>query len=483
MSGWVYHRYYPHVFLWHYVGAFIWLVCGKTFWSVQVYQSLFWLQLLLSMWVLARLVMPKNPWAICLSMVMLASLPMGQLFSVLLFQDVPATAQIVTAFLFLRRRQMFSSLILMGIAMSMKVTVFVVLPIYFLCMVLFFWRYESHWRTVLRLAVGMTIIIGLCIPMALTLKKMGWNYYPLSAVEQYLAQFGILKNAEQIWQRPIAGEDDVPVVPQQAQVPPVKVLEKPEICNHPGDLRIAQNWLIYFGGVFWGVVLAGMIGMALAFLKLGEEPRGETWPLMVGIWCLVVIAGHMRTAPDARFFLPAFPFIIMGISGFAVMFPGRRFWFPLVLVAAFLQSGVVLSKTISLRHISPAMREALDFLKKENKGHNYFMYPEGHERFIPGTTDWYLDRSLRDFWRANNDTRITMLAHFKMRYIVIKKHKIRDVDANTPDLGVYPEFFVEDIKRDSRFQKLFENSAVIIFLVPENAAKEGQQKAMGRLIN
>ena len=173
----------------------------------------------------------------------------------------------------------------------------------------------------------------------------------------------------------------------------------------------------------------------------------------------------------------------MGISGFAVMFPGRRFWFPLVLVAAFLQSGVVLSKTISLRHISPAMREALDFLKKENKGHNYFMYPEGHERFIPGTTDWYLDRSLRDFWRANNDTRITMLAHFKMRYIVIKKHKIRDVDANTPDLGVYPEFFVEDIKRDSRFQKLFENSAVIIFLVPENAAKEGQQKAMGRLIN
>ena len=34
------------------------------------------------------------------------------------------------------------------------------------------------------------------------------------------------------------------------------------------------------------------------------------------------------------------------------------------------------------------------------------------------------------------------------------------------NLGVYPESFVRDLAADARFEKLFENSAVIIHRVP-----------------
>ena len=45
-TGMVFKRYYPHVFLWHYVGALFWKMSGGRFWGVQFYQSLFWLQYL-----------------------------------------------------------------------------------------------------------------------------------------------------------------------------------------------------------------------------------------------------------------------------------------------------------------------------------------------------------------------------------------------------------------------------------------------------
>jgi len=50
MNGWTYNRFYPHVFLWHYMGAAIWRLLGRSFAVVQVYQSVFWLQLLLAVW-------------------------------------------------------------------------------------------------------------------------------------------------------------------------------------------------------------------------------------------------------------------------------------------------------------------------------------------------------------------------------------------------------------------------------------------------
>ena len=97
------------------------------------------------------------------------------------------------------------------------------------------------------------------------------------------------------------------------------------------------------------------------------------------------------------------------------------------------------------------------------------MYPEGNYRLFPVPHEWYLDYRLREFWRADNDTRIQMLQRMGIGAVVVKKHLIAEVDPEIINLGVYPTFFVEDLRKDDRFENVFENKGVIIFKVPSPA--------------
>ena len=93
------------------------------------------------------------------------------------------------------------------------------------------------------------------------------------------------------------------------------------------------------------------------------------------------------------------------------------------------------------------------------------MYPEGNYRLFPVPHEWYLGYHLRDFWRADNTTRIKMLQRYKIGAVVIKKHLVAPVDKEITNLGVYPDYFVKDIQKDSRFQKVFGNSSVVIYSI------------------
>ena len=94
------------------------------------------------------------------------------------------------------------------------------------------------------------------------------------------------------------------------------------------------------------------------------------------------------------------------------------------------------------------------------------MYPEGNYRLFPVPHEWYMRYHLRSFWRADNDLRAAVLHQFDVGAIVIKKHLIAPVDKNITNLGVYPDYFVRQIKADKRFKKVFANDAVLIFQVP-----------------
>lgn len=471
MAKWTFHRFYPHVFLWHYLGAIVWKLSGGSFRAVQVYHSLYWLQLLIAFWALAKSLMPKSPWSVLVAVLGLATLPMGMLLSVLLYQDIPAVANIVTSFFFLQKRKFWLSHIFMGIALSLKITVFVLLPAYFLCVLFLYLRSEPAWKSVSRMLISLMVISLLCVPMAVALKKCGFSYYPVAAVEQYLSKLGFKRNsvefngeqarAAQVPQQ--AGAVEVPSIPDMSvnRVDPEPV--RPEICNHPGDLRIPANWIVYFGGVWWILILSGVAGM-VRLLSYDRHNISVEWPLAVGLWAVFAIAFHMRAAPDARFFLPAVPFLLVGLRPPVERMKWRGFWICCLLFICILQSGAVLGKVVRLRSLSPGMKEAIDHEKESRHGVvNYFMYPEGHERYLPGVVDWYIGFELRDFWRGNNDERIRLLKKYGLNVVVIKKARVRDVDAYTIDLGLYPASFVRDIEEDSRFVKSFENDSVIIY--------------------
>jgi hypothetical protein len=138
---------------------------------------------------------------------------------------------------------------------------------------------------------------------------------------------------------------------------------------------------------------------------------------------------------------------------------------------ALLQGGFVLAKTYNLRVITPSIQEGISFLKANPPEGRIFMYPEGNYRFYPAQHEWYLGYHLREFWRADNDTRIRLLKRYNVSTVVIKKHLIAPVDDQITNLGVYPVSFVKEIEVDSRFKKTFSNSQLIMYKVNADSQK------------
>ena len=90
-TGWgeVERRQYPHSCFWHYAGAFWYRLSGGSFYAVQAYQSLFWLQFLGVAYLLARSLLGHNGKAIVLYLMILATLPVCIIFSVTFYQGYP----------------------------------------------------------------------------------------------------------------------------------------------------------------------------------------------------------------------------------------------------------------------------------------------------------------------------------------------------------------------------------------------------------
>lgn len=462
---------YPHVFLWHYIGSVLWRCFGRSFATVQIYQTLFWLQLLMAVWLMIKKELPERQdlWLLCIAV--LGSLPMGILFSVLLFQGLPATAQIVTAFMFLRRKRYWWSVFFMGVALSVKITTFVVLPAYLVFLAIM--SLEDGWkRAVLRSSLAVLLIVLSCVPMARAMRSFEFEYYPLAVAKRCVESIhsGLQRKVSVA---EIKGLDADPVdkgtgQPNEDRKEALShAAIRPEICNHPGDLRLPKNWIIYFGGVFWLVVAVSILAVSFTRFDCSNLFNGRMGLLCVGLWIALGTCIHVRSAPDARFFLASLPFIVVGMSCLLARIRPSRILLSIVVAASVLQAGAVLAKTASLRRISGGIQEMIDFKNESQiQPANYLMYPEGHPRFLSGTVIWYMDYQLRDFWALNNDRRIEMLQSYHVGSIIIKKNRICDVGADTIDLGLYPSSFVRDLDADSRFVKVLDNSEVSIYLVP-----------------
>lgn len=480
MEGWTYTKYYPHVFLWHYVGAMVWRAGGSTFAAVQVYQSLFWLQLLLATWLLARHYSDDRRGEGLVAVLGVASLPMALLFGVLHYQDVPATAQVVTSFLLLKRRRLWLSLPFMGLALGIKETTFVMLPIYFLFVGAVYLKTEAVWRTCARVVAATVVLFACCVPMAVAMKRLHWNYYPLEMLERTLGAIGIVvestPSAPAHGPSPSPAASSIPAPAPRADAGDAYVPnESLDMANHPGDLRTPVNWVIFLGGVFWLLLAAALVGFIVA-LSVGEASSLGllVWPTLIAGWYLAVSGVILRSSPDARFFIPAFPFLAVSMAPLVVRVPWRRVWFPALIAVALFQSGAVLWKTAALRVVPSGIRELSAFMQASRVTGNYFMYPEGHDRFIPGSVVWYMNNRLPEFWRGSNEERIRMLAHYRVSFLIIKKDRIRDVEPGTYDLGAYPKAFVDDIRKDGRFVRVFDNRTVEVYDVPPlDGVREG----------
>jgi len=237
---------------------------------------------------------------------------------------------------------------------------------------------------------------------------------------------------------------------------------------------LKENYLIYGGLLLWLVLVAGIVGTLVGKRqKAKRNDYSSIWLLVVG-GSFVALTGYFtRTAPDARFFLPGLPFLMLPMAERAMFLPKTKLLLAVAAILSLLQGGYVFQKTYLLRNVSPGILAGIEFLKKNPpKPATIFMYPEGNYRLFPVPHEWYLGYRLRDFWRGDNDKRLEMLRQYGIGVIVVKKHLIAQTDEQITNLGVYPDTFVTDLRVDGRFSKPFENNDLVIFQPPADTKAE-----------
>ncbi|MFH0785365.1 MAG: hypothetical protein V2B20_25895 [Pseudomonadota bacterium] len=472
-SGGIETRRYPHSFGWHYIGALVYLVTGGSFAAVQVYQALFLLQLLTVAYLLARSRGGVESRSALLYVLILASLPLCLLFSVAFYQDVPMTAQVLTSFYLLNNRRCFWASCFMALAICLKVTAVLFFPAFFF--LVFFWEVKKGgWRQgALAFLCSTLIVLGSTWILGKTINIYAESaFYPQEKLE-IVAK--VVKNRLQAL---FSNTERVPVasiVEKSASDSSQYIRNKsPEtvptvIANNPGDLRIKENYLIYGGLMIYLLIGLSLIsGLPIVREKLSLSGEREDWWLFgISGSFLLLTAYLVRTAPDARFFLPGLPFILLPLVERVVHLPKPKLLITVAAALALLQGGYVLNKAYHLRVVQPGIVAGIEYLKLHpTEPHTIFMYPEGNYRLFPVPHEWYMGYQLRDFWRGDNDKRLEMLRQYGIGAIVVKKHLIAPVDEQITNLGVYPPQFVVDLRADKRFVKSFENDELVIFLPP-----------------
>ncbi len=464
-------RRYPHSFLWHYIGALIFWVTGGSFAAIQLYQALFFVQMLVVAYLLAKDRQGVESRAALVYVLLLGSLPLCLIFSVAYYQDVPMTAQVLTSFYLLRRHRWFLASVFMSFAIGFKVTATLFYPAFFL--LLFCWQVKkSGWlKGIATILCSLMIVLGSTWALGRAIVTFGHaEFYPQAKLERILQKTKHIFESNIPVVSKVTGVSSIntnlsarPTAPEQVEQHPPVV-----IANHPGDLRVLENYFIYGGVVLFLVILQGLFGQLISVVPSSAnriQPQSGIWMYFVGGGYTLIAAWFIKTSPDARFFLPGLVFLSLPIVEKAVCLPKPKVFISLIAALVFLQGGYVLQKTYHLRALTPEIIEGIQFLNDEPPRGNLFMYPEGNYRFFPAPHEWYLGYRLREFWKANNDIRLEILGEYGVSLLVVKKHLIAPVDEQITNLGVYPLRFVQEIEEDPRFKKVFENPTLAMYRI------------------
>jgi hypothetical protein len=436
----------PHVPGWHYLGSLLYKIF-PGFMTVQFYHLIFWILLMTFSYLTVRHLY-HNILADSALLVLMATFPAFVLFGLAFYQDLPATALIVTAFYLIFKRYYFPGVLLIGLAFFFKENSVLMLP--GACFLIF----AQERKLPLRHSVWiMTAIFLVCLFIALF--DVLVFYYFGGKTHNILVEklLNTLKDLQFI-------SDNRVSAPQGEALP----------IAYPGDIRVPANWIIYPGGIIWLAVCAGL-GSFWSQLRSGKLNHPAFLCLVIALCYLIPTYILGRASPDIRYFLPGIPFLIFALVWWLSRYKYCKLLLITLAIIGSLQTGAVCYKLYTMRMLGSDFESVVKVLENRktdisNKNNKIFMYAEKW-RFLPYEPQWTISTEV---WKKQTDRDVyDLLKINNIAFIGIDKSKVSPIGSSAVDVRIYPTTFIALLNSSQLFIKLCDNSQYTVYELKKNA--------------
>jgi 4-amino-4-deoxy-L-arabinose transferase-like glycosyltransferase len=425
--------------LWNILLAIIWRLFGKLSFPVaQFYHTIYYSLLILFTYLLGKELFGEKEGLY--SALIIATAPAIIVFSIVFYQDVPATCLSTLCLLLIIRKRFFLSGIVLGMMYLTKRTTYFFLPAYFI--LILYLTEKKFWKRAYYVFVSFIPAILFILPDMLWREKH-LNYsipFEFEGKKILVSNVGTLCG---IWER----------ISFKYWSYRTKEYLNSSLFN-PADV------VKYFGFVL-------LFSLAIyIFFRVFKKKDLIIW-LPVScyflFYCLI-----FSPASDIRYLLPIFPLLSILSSKAIMNFCKKKRLKILIITVCFLQFISTLLFVRAKRQIPGGIKEGFTYIRYNTSPDALILYPEytlieaTNRRFAwAGSLPNLLNKL---FWNDKEAEVRDLLKDNNISYIVIKKERIYD-DSKAHHFGGYPKSFIERLPSLPFLKLVFDNKEISIWKV------------------
>lgn len=413
--------------LWHILLVIFWKITGGiSFYTAQIYQSIYYALLILFTYLLAKeLYTQKEAWY---SAIIIATCPMIVSFSILFYIDVPLAALVTICFYLIIKKIYFLAGLLVGLICATKLSGCFFIPafIFLFFLNIFYDRVIKKIKNLFYFFLPALCVLIFNLGYFRDYKVLNYN-----ALDSFKNIGGILI------QRFIKSPLRVGEYLNSSLTKPIDIVK-------------------YFGFVL-------IISLITYFIyKKYQKKDIFLWITIVTYMAFYIYIFGLGS--DVRYIMPIVPLLII-LSSKSLAILNKKVLYLLFFMCV-IQFGVTGLYVNINRRIPRGIKEGFNYIKQYLPEDAVILYPE--ENFIEGTQRRAVWANVYDreafFWPPNDEEAIKQLKLNKVSYIAIKKSRIYD-DSKAHHFGGYPKSFIERLQKNNLAQLVFNNTQIEIWKI------------------
>jgi len=475
------HLIYYGDMLWHGTLAQIWKICGHISFTVaQLYQSLYYVLLVILTYLLAREIYGKE--AGFYAAILIGTVPMVAVFGILLYTDVPATVFCVLCVLLVVKRRYFWTGIALGLMYLCKRNGLLFFPVILL---LSFCQDKVALKIRFRNAVLLLVGAAVVVSPDLYWREVNFKGFPPNRYTSVMVVFNRLAGVRaRVGAGRRAGVD-----PNKPGVEPNKPgveLKKPHVkpieydmapvgTTEVGDMKTFANmlgedfpfikyiqrvlWLSYFG-------LAILIGLPLYLICRRYRRKDIILWALIGTYLLVYFR-FLGLSNEVRYMLPIVPFLCI-LAAVPIAASKNKLGKAVIIAVCLAQFLAAAGYLCTKRQVPQQIEDGFEFVRENAPQDARLFYVEhialdrtNRKIQLPVPGHPLLKKM---FWAVDTTEVLGAMNQMSIDYIMVKKARIYD-DSNRSYFNGYPKSFIDRLPELTFMKLVFDNRDMSIWQV------------------